>query len=383
MPRLTSLAAAALLAATGPALTSRALAQQGSAAVPVSSVTVARQDMPLFATGIGTVQAMQSVLIRARVDGTVERIAFTEGQDVKVGDVLATIDPRPYQATLDQALAKKAADTAMLGNAKRDLARYTDLARSEFASRQSVDTQQASVSQTTATTQADDAAIAAARLNLDFTRITSPIEGRAGLRMVDAGNLVHANDVNGIVTINQVHPISALFTLPQDMFPTVQDSMRASAGTPLAVQAFGGDGKRFLSGGSLLTMDNAIDTSTGTIKLKATFPNTDDRLWPGQFINLHLQLGVARNAVVVPSAAVQHGVNGLYVYAVQNGVAKLLPVEIGQDDGQLTIVTKGLGGGEVVVTVGQSRLTDGTRVANTAQASAGPTGPAATAKTGG
>ena len=180
MPRLTTLTAA-LLIATLPIGAQRALAQQAQSGVPVSTATVTRQDIPLFTSGIGTVQALQSVLIRARVDGTVERIAFTEGQDVKVGDVLATIDPRPYQAALDQALAKKAADTAMLGNAKRDLARYSDLARSEFASRQSVDTQQASVSQTTATTQADDAAIAAAKLNLDFTRITSPIEGKGGV----------------------------------------------------------------------------------------------------------------------------------------------------------------------------------------------------------
>ena len=378
MPRLTTFAAASLLVLPLPAL-----AQQGQPGVPVSTAAVSRQDVPLFTSGIGTVQALQSVLIRARVDGTVDRIAFTEGQDVKVGDVLATIDPRPYQATLDQALAKKAADTATLGNAKRDLARYTDLARSDFASRQSVDTQQASVSQTTATTQADDAAIAAAKLNLDFTRITSPIDGKAGLRLVDAGNLVHANDSTGIVTINQVHPISALFTLPQDMFPTVQDAVRASAGSALKVQAFGGDGKRVLSSGTLLTVDNAIDTTTGTIKLKATFPNADDRLWPGQFINVHLQLGVAKDAVVVPSAAVQHGVNGLYVYSVQNGVAKLASVEIGQDDGQLTIVTKGLAGGEVVVIGGQSRLTDGTRVATAAQANAGPSSPAATVKTGG
>jgi multidrug efflux system membrane fusion protein len=344
---------------------SPAFAQPAAPGVPVSTAVAKRQDVPIFVRGIGTVQPFQSVLIRARVDGTLDKVAFTEGQDVKQGDLLATIDPRPYQAVLDQAVAKKAADIAMLSNAKRDLVRYSDLAKSEFASRQSVDTQQASVSQSAATAQADDAAIAAAKLNLDFTRITSPIDGRAGLRLVDAGNLIHANDANGLVTINQIHPIAIYFTLPQDMFPTVQDAMHAAGATPLKTTAFGGDDKRQLADGTLLTMDNSIDTSTGTIKLKAMFPNSDDRLWPGQFVNVHLQLSTTKNAVTVPSPAVQHGVNGLYVYAVQNGtVAKLVPVEVGQDNGTLTIVTKGLMGGETVVTSGQSRLTDGTKVAS-------------------
>ena len=370
MNRLSALYAAAFTAAA----VLPALAQQSPAAIPVSAQPAKHQDVPIFIRGIGTVQALQSVLVRARVDGTIDRIDFTEGQDVKVGDVLATIDPRPYQAVLDQATAKKLADTAMLSNAKRDLARYSDLARSDFASRQSVDTQQASVSQSTATTQADDAAIAAAKLNLDFTRITSPIEGRVGLRMVDPGNLVHASDASGIVTINEIHPISALFTLPQDSFPTVQDAMRASGGTPLSALAYSGDDSRMLGQGTLLTVDNAIDTSTGTIKLKATFPNKDDRLWPGQFVNIHLQLGIAKNAITVPSTAIQHGVNGLYVYVVQGGnTAKLVGVETGQDDGTVAIVTKGLTGSETIVTGGQSRLTDGTKVAFT-QASADPAG---------
>ena len=353
-----------------------AWAQQGPAAVPVSSAVAKRQDVPIFARGIGTVQALQAVLVRARVDGTVERIAFTEGQDVKPGELLASIDPRPYQAAYDQAQAKKSADMAQLGNAKRDLARYSDLARSQFASRQSVDTQQASVSQTTATTQADDAAIAIAKLNLDFTKVVSPIEGRVGLRLVDAGNLIHANDAGGIVTVNQIHPISMLFTLPQDLFPTVQTAMRASK-DPLKVIAYSSDDKKQLSEGMLLTMDNAIDTTTGTIKLKAQFPNQDDRLWPGQFVNAHLQLNIAQNAVTVPSSAVQRGINGLYVYVVKQGeVAGLVPVEIGQDDGRVAIVTKGLNGDEKIVTGGQSRLTDGTKVATNSPANAASAAPA-------
>ena len=376
MTRLRTLVGAFSLALACPAL-----AQQSPAAVPVSVAAAKKQDVPIFTRGIGTVVALQSVLVRARVDGTVEKIVFTEGQDVKVGDLLAVIDPRPYQAVYDQAVAKKMADVAQLGNAKRDLARYSDLARSEFASRQSVDTQQMTVSATMATTMADDATIAAAKLNLDFTRITSPIDGRVGLRMVDPGNLVHANDANGIVTVNQIHPITMLFTLPQDVFPTVQDAMRASHG-PLTVIAYSSNDKERLSQGTLLTMDNTIDTTTGTIKLKATFPNQDDRLWPGQFVNAHLQLGTSRDAVTVPSPAVQRGVNGLYVYVVKPGnVAGLVPIEAGQDDGATAIITKGLTGTETVVTGGQSRLTDGTRVASSASQSSDST--ATPAKVGG
>ena len=357
-----------LLAAAVTTFAIPCLAQPAPAAIPVSTTAAKKQDVPIFTRGIGTVQALQSVLVRARVDGTVERIAFTEGQDVKPGDLLAVIDPRPYQAVYDQAVAKKNADMAQLGNAQRDLARYSDLARNQFASRQSVDTQQASVSQTTANTQADDAAIAMAKLNLDFTRITSPIEGRVGLRLVDPGNLVHASDAAGIVTVNQIHPISIVFTLPQDVFPTVQDAIH-DAKEPLRVVAYSSDDKEELSEGSLVTADNAIDTATGTIKLKARFPNTDNRLWPGQFINAHLQLSVAHDVVTVPSSAVQRGVNGLYVYVVKPGnVAALVPIEAGQDDAGVTIVTQGLAGNETVVTGGQSRLTDGTKVAANAAA---------------
>ena len=264
-------------------------------------------------------QPFQSVLVRARVDGTVDRIAFKEGQEVKPGDLLAVIDPRPYQAMYDQAVAKKAADMAQLANSKRDLARYADLARNDFASRQSVDTQTAAVSQTVANTQADDAAIASAKLNLDFTRITSPIEGRVGLRLVDVGNLVHASDATGIVTINQIHPISVLFTLPQAMFPTLQDAIHAASATPLPVSAYSSDNTRKLSDGQLLTLNNAIDSTTGTITLKAQFANADDRLWPGQFVQCAFaaQRGAQRGGGA--SAAVQHGVDGLYVYVVKAG----------------------------------------------------------------
>ena len=376
--------AASLLAAGLAGFATPASAQPAASGVPVSTAVATRRDVPIVAQGIGTVQAFQSVLVRARVDGTVDRIAFSEGQEVKPGDLLAIIDPRPYQAMYDQATAKKAADMAQLGNSKRDLARYADLARNEFASKQSVDTQTAAVSQTAANTQADDAAIASAKLNLDFTRITAPIEGRVGLRMVDVGNLVHGSDSAGIVTINQIHPISLLFTLPQSMFPTVQDAIHAAGGTALPVEAYSSDDKEKLADGTLLTLNNAIDTTTGTITLKAKFANADDRLWPGQFVNAHLQLSVARNVVTVPSAAVQHGVDGLYVYVVKaGGTAGLAPIQAGQDDGQVAIVTSGLSGGETVITGGQSRLTDGTRVAlKSPDGVAGP-GSAVPSKTGG
>ena len=376
----TLLPAIACLAAGGLA---PAAAQDGPA-VPVTVGHAAKQDVPIFARGIGAVQPFQSVLVRARADGTLDRIAFTEGQEVAQGDLLATIDPRPYQATLDQATAKKAADMALLANNKRDLARYSDLARSDFASRQSVDTQTSSVAQSTATTQSDDAAIAAAKLNLDFTRITAPIAGRVGLRMVDQGNLIHANDAAGIVTINQIRPIAVVFTLPQDSLAAVQDAVRAAPDLP--VLAYGSDDQTLLGRGALLTVDNAIDTSTGTIRLKAIFGNADERLWPGAFVNAHLQLRVAHDAVVVPSGAVLHGVNGLYVYVVKpRDVVAVQPVKLGQDDGRMAIVTQGLADGDAVVLAGQSRLTDGTHIASNAAngAAPGPDQPGAPAKAGG
>lgn len=349
--------------------------------VPVSVAKAAKQDVSIFDRGIGTVQPLQSVLVRARVDGTIDRVAFTEGQEVHPGDLLFVIDPRPYQAAYDQVAAKKAADLAQLGNYKRDLGRFSELARSDFASRQSVDTQAASVGQGAATVAADDAAVSMARLNLDFTRVVAPIGGRVGLRLVDEGNLVHANDAAGLVTINQVHPISVVFTLPQDQLPAVQDAIHG--GAPLVALAYGSDGQALLSRGVLLTLDNAIDTTTGTIKLKASFANADDRLWPGQFVNVHLQLRVQPGAVVVPDAAVMHGVNGLYVYMVRpDNTAAVQPIEVGQDDSKVTVVTAGLSGGETVVVGGQSRLTNGTRVSSTGPQAGEQRGPAP-ASTGG
>jgi multidrug efflux system membrane fusion protein len=349
--------------------------QAGPPLVPVSTARVTRQDVPIYLKGLGSVQAFSSVLVRARVDGTLMQFPVTEGQEVKQADLIAVIDPRPFQAALDAAMAKKGQDDAQLSNAKLDLQRYSSLAKQDFASHQQVDTQQSQVSQFTATIAGDDAAIEMAKLNLSYCFITSPIQGRIGLRQVDPGNLVHANDATGIVSITQIHPISGLFTLPQDSLPAISVAMEKGT---LPVIAFAADDRTQLDQGTLLTPDNAIDTSTGTIRLKAVFPNPHNTLWPGQFINARLQLGSDQNALTVPSIAVQHGPVGLYTYVVaaDSSVARQ-PVEVARDDGALAVIAKGLTEGQQVVTEGQSRLQAGTKVAvnDASQQAATPTKP--------
>jgi multidrug efflux system membrane fusion protein len=328
--------------------------------VPVKAASAARQDYPILLRNIGTVQAYASVLVRARVDGTIDKLFFTEGQDVEAGAPLAQIDPRPYAATYAAALGKKTSDEATLANAQRDLSRYSTLAKSDFASRQQVDTQQALVATTKGALQSDDANLASAKLNLDYAYITSPISGRTGLRLVDPGNLVQAANQTGIVSVTQIHPISVVFTLPQQNLPQIQDGMRHGK---LPVQAWSGDDQTELGTGTLLTINNQIDQSTGTISLKATFPNKDDRLWPGQFINARLQVATLPHALVIPSVAVQHGPNGLFAFVVKpDDTVALVPIEVSQDDGRLAVVTKGLDDGAKVVTDGQSRLQGGTKV---------------------
>ncbi len=340
--------------------------------IPVQVATAARKDVPVLLRNIGAVQANQTVLVRARVDGTLEKILFREGQDVKAGDALALIDPRPYQAALDQVQSKRAADLAQLANAQRDLARYANLAKSDFASRQQLDTQTSVVAQLQATVAGDEAAIATARLNVEFCHIVSPIDGRTGLRLVDAGNLVHASDATGIVSITQIHPIAVTFTLPQDSLPRIQAAM--AAGT-LPVQAYTADNATQLSAGNLLTTDNSIDQTTGTIRLKAEFANADDRLWPGQFINVRLQVETLRHVVTVPSISVQRGPNGLFVYVVKpDSTAAMQPVEVSQDDGKVAVIAKGVDEGAQVVANGMSRLQNGSRVAAEQSAAAGKTG---------
>lgn len=328
--------------------------------VPVQATLATRQDVPVVLHNIGVVQAYQSVLVRARVDGSLDKVLFREGQEVKAGDPLALIDPRPYAASLAQAQARKAADEALLANARRDLARTTNLARSDFASRQQLDTQTAMVAQDQATIAGDDAAIATARLNVEFCTIAAPIAGRVGLRQVDAGNLIHAADAQGIVNITQIHPIAVVFTLPQETLPQVQAAM---ARGNLPVLAYAADDRAKLAEGRLLTIDNAIDQATGTIRLKAEFANADDRLWPGQFVNARLLADTLRGAVAVPSIAVQHGPAGLFVYVVKpDSTVAMQTVELRQDDGTTAVIASGLDEGAQVVTNGQSRLQAGARV---------------------
>jgi multidrug efflux system membrane fusion protein len=327
--------------------------------VPVSVTKSQRQDVQVWLRGLGTVQALNTVLVRARVDGTLEKFPVAEGQMVKQGSLLSVIDPRPYQAALDQAVAKKATDDAQLTNAKLDLQRYSSLAKQDFASRQQVDTQVAMVNQFVATLEGDDAAIEMAQLNLSFCYITAPFDGRVGLRQVDPGNIVHAADPGGIVLFTQVHPITVVFTLPQGNLQPILDM---ASKHPLEVAAWSSDDKSLLAKGTLLTADNAIDTTTGTIRLKASFANLDDKLWPGQFVEAQLLLRTDPQMITVPTQAVQHGPNGLYVYVVKpDSTVQRQPIT-GEDRGAIMAVTKGLDAGQQIVLDGQSRLENGTHI---------------------
>jgi multidrug efflux system membrane fusion protein len=368
-PRLPRLAAAlVLLTGASLFLAPRSIAQPSGPgaslpAIPVSTTKSERQDVPVWLRGLGTVQALNTVTVRARVDGTLDKFPVTEGQLVKQGTLLAVIDPRPYQAALDAAVAKKAQDDAQLANARLDLQRYSNLAKNDFASRQQVDTQVAMVNQFTAALKGDDAAIETAQLNLSFCYITAPFDGRVGLRLVDPGNLVHATDPGGIVTLTEVHPISVIFTLPQADLPAI---VAAMGSRQLAVAAISSDNKVQLGQGTLLTPDNAIDTTTGQIRMKATFPNQDDRLWPGQFVEAQLLLRTEQQKVTVPSRAVQHGPAGLYVYVVKPDATVERQAIEAVDRGQVMVVSKGLDDGQTIVLDGQSRLENGMRVQATA-----------------
>lgn len=333
--------------------------------VPVTIVIAAKADVPTVLRNIGAVQAGQTAAIRSRVDGTLEEIFFTEGQEVKRGDLIARIDPRSFQAAFDQATARRAATAATLANARLDLARAADLARGQFASRQQVDTRSALVAQLEAQLMADDAAIAATRVNLDYTNITAPFDGRLGLRTVDPGNVVRfANDNAVIVTISQIRPVVVLFTLPQDALPAIQAGMGRAT---LPVTALTPDDRTILGQGTLITTDSSIDQTTGTIRLKASFPNADTRLWPGQFVNVRLQLDIQRGVITVPSIAVQRGPQGLFIYTIKDdNTVDLARVEIGQDDGTRAVIRRGLEEGARVVVAGQSRLRAGARVTITA-----------------
>jgi membrane fusion protein, multidrug efflux system len=329
--------------------------------VPATVGTVQRKDVPVYLNGLGTVQAYNTVTVNTRVDGQLEKVDFKQGQDVNAGDVLARIDPRPFQAALDLAKATKAKDQAQFENAKLDLQRYQKggpLANTQ----QQIDTQAALVQQFEATVQADQANIEAAQVQLDYTTVRAPLSGRTGIRLVDQGNIVHATSTTGLVVITQLQPIYVQFTLPQDQLQEVMQQMRASK-APLQVVAQGRDDQRQLATGTLAFVDNQIDQSTGSVRLRATFPNESYALWPGQYINVRLLLKTLPQVVTVPSTAVQRGPNGMYVYVVKpDSTVAMQPVSVEQMSGGTSVVEKGLAPGTQIVIAGQYRLQPGTRI---------------------
>jgi multidrug efflux system membrane fusion protein len=345
-------------------------------AIAVDTAAVTHADVPIYLLGLGTVQAFYTVTITARVDGELQKIGFTEGQTVHKGDLLAQIDPRPNQAAYAQAVAAKAKDAAQLANARRDLDRYMILQPQDLASKQTVDTQHALVDQLTAQLQVDQAVIDNAQTQLAYTRITSPIEGRTGIRLVDPGNIVHAAATTGIVVVTQVQPISVIFTLPEENLPAVNAALAAG---PVEVTTLSRDGGTELDQGTLTLVDNQIDQSTGTAKLKATFSNAHNTLWPGQYVNARVLVRTARNALTLPTAAVQLGPSGPFTYVVKaDSTVEVRPLKIGEQSGSMTVVNGGLALNERVVTSNQYRLQPGSHVRiNAAEASAGlPKAPA-------
>jgi multidrug efflux system membrane fusion protein len=329
------------------------------AAVPVTIAPVAKADFPIYLGGLGTVQGFNTVLVRTRVDGQIDNIAFKEGQLVKQGDLLVQIDPRPFQAILDQAKAKKAQDQANLANANLDLQRYTRLG--EFATRQQTDTQRSTVAQLTAQIAADDAAVFNAQTQLDYTTVRAPIAGVAGLRQVDVGNIVNASTQTGIVTIAQIEPIAVIFTAPEDQLPYINE---AQAIQPLKVIALTADGRKILSEGSLAVVNNQVDTSSGTVRLKAVFDNKDHALWPGQSVSTRLLVTTLKDATVVPDDAVQHGADGLYAFAVTaDNKAELRKITVSKSIDGSSVVEQGLAPGDRVIVAGQYKVQPGSTVA--------------------
>jgi multidrug efflux system membrane fusion protein len=340
------------------------------AAVPVTLAAVEKSDFPVYLTGLGTVQGFNTVVVRTRVDGQIDKIGFKEGQLVTQGDVIVEIDPRPYRATLDQAKAKKVQDQANLANANLDLQRYTKLG--EFATKQQTDTQRSTVEQLVAQIAADDAAISNAQTQLDYTSIKAPISGVAGLRQVDLGNIVNASTQTGIVTIAQIEPIAVIFTAPEDQLPYINQAQAVQA---LKVIALTTDGKKVLSNGVLSVINNQVDTTSGTIRLKAVFDNKDHALWPGQSVSTRLLLKTLRDATVVPDEAIQHGNDGLYAYTVnQDNKSELRKVKVSQSIDGRSVVDAGLSPGEHVITAGQYRVQPGT-IVSSAVASSDPAQP--------
>jgi membrane fusion protein, multidrug efflux system len=342
--------------------------------VPVLATAARTADVPVYLDGVGTAKALNTVTVRSQVDGKIMEILFTEGQDVPKGYVLAKIDPATYQAAFDQTVAKKAQDEAQLANAKLDLERYTRLAATNAVNKQQLDTQRALVTQLEAQVKLDQAAMDNARAILSYTDIVAPIAGRTGIRLVDAGNLVRGAEATGIVILTQLRPISVFFSLPQQNLPDLSKGM---AEGQLPVDALATDGKGALDKGKVVVIDNQVDQTTGTVKLKAEFPNDNLQLWPGQFVNVRVLIDTLRQVVVVPTAAIQRGPNGTFVYVLKEGnTVTVRPVTLTQQDDTRAVVATGLEAGEQVVTTGFARLAEGTQVVASNAEDAGQLTPA-------
>jgi membrane fusion protein, multidrug efflux system len=334
--------------------------RRGDVPVPVVAVAARLSDAPVYLETVGTTRALKVVTLRPQVDGKLISVNFQEGQDVKCGDVIARIDPTTYQAQLDQAIGKKALDEAQLANAKIDLARFTALVKTKSVSQQQLDTQRALVAQLEAQVSVDQGQIASAQASLKFTTITSPIDGRTGIRLIDEGNVVHASESAGIVVITQIRPIATLFTIPQQRLREVN---KVFARGPITIEAIDSENGALLDRGSVLAIDNQVDQGTGTVQVKAEFPNANLQLWPGEFILTRLFLDKLHQVLVVPSAAVQRGPEGAFVYVIQpNNTVAARPVTVTQQNETQAIIASGLQLGDRVATTGFAQLTDGHRV---------------------
>jgi multidrug efflux system membrane fusion protein len=343
------------------ALTAKRGAAMKPRRIPVVAATAYRGDMPVYLQGLGTVTAFNTVTVKTRIDGQLVNVAFHEGQFVYQGDLLAEIDPRPYQVALDQAQGNLAKDQASLKDAQVNLERDRELYNDKIIAKQQLDTQAATVDESRGSIIADQAAIDNAKLNLSYTRVTAPISGRVGLRLVDAGNMVHAADANGLVIITQLQPIAVLFSIPEDQLPEVLRKLHQ--GAQLRTEAYDRDLTQKLADGTLVTVDNQIDQTTGTSRLKAVFPNTDFALFPNQFVNIKLWLDTKRGAVIVPAVAIQRGPTGTFVYVVQDDSnVAMRPVKMGLSEGNNVSIDDGIQPGESVVVDGAEKLTDGMTV---------------------